>query len=288
MKRNVSAAITLLGAMLALSAQPALAISKETLRMMQQLDELQQMVQNLQKTVDTQTAVLRTLVEQANDNVNSMKATVTELRSSSEKNLASTNARIDSMTTQMQALGESLDEAKARLAKLSDQLAQTQNIIQTLNAPPAAGTTPGTPGTTDATGDAKPAPAIPNADSLFKSGVADFNGGQYALAIQAFQEYLQYYGNTDQAVDAQFYIGESYYSQGNYDQAIVEYNKCLERYPSGDKLPAAQLKKGYAYLALNKKDAGIRELRSLIERYPDSREAELARQRLRKLTASTR
>ena len=46
---------------------------------MQQLDALQQAVQNLQKTVDTQTAVLKTLVEQANDNVNSMKAMVTDL-----------------------------------------------------------------------------------------------------------------------------------------------------------------------------------------------------------------
>lgn len=285
MRRTISAAI-ILAALFALGVQPAHAVSKETLRIMQQLDELQQMVQNLQKTLDTQSAVLRTLIEQATDNVNGMKATVAGLRQSSEKSQATTNARIDSMATQIQALGESLDEAKARLAKLSDQVTQTQNIIQTLNAPAAAGTTPGAPGSPDSTTDAKP--AVPDAGTLFKSGVSDFNGGQYPLAIQAFQEYLQYYGNTDMAVDAQFYIGDAYYSQGKYDQAIIEYNKCLEQYPNGDKLPAAQLKKGYAYLALDKKAAGIRELRSLVERYPSSREADLARQRLRKLGATTR
>jgi hypothetical protein len=72
--------------------------------MMQQLDTLQQALQNLQKTVDTQTAVLKTLVEQANDNVNSMKAVVTDLRGTMQQNLASSSARADAMTSQMQEL----------------------------------------------------------------------------------------------------------------------------------------------------------------------------------------
>ena len=40
------------------------------------------------------------------------------------------------MTTQIQALSESIDEAKARIGKLGEQLTQTQNIIQTITAPP--------------------------------------------------------------------------------------------------------------------------------------------------------
>ena len=58
-------------AFLGVQIRPVYGVSKETLQMMQQLDALQQAIQNLQKTVDTQTAVLKTLVEQANDNVNS-------------------------------------------------------------------------------------------------------------------------------------------------------------------------------------------------------------------------
>jgi tol-pal system protein YbgF len=261
-------------------APPASAQKKDTLLLMRQLDTLQQMMLNMQKTLDTQTAVLRTLVEQANDNVNGMKVTVEELRKATQQNLAENNNRLESMTTQIQALSESLEEAKGRIAKLSEQVAQTQNIIQTLNAPPpaaegAGGTGPG--------GETKPPASVPDADTLYKSGLSYFNGGQYQLAVQAFQEYLQYYGETDLASNAQFYIGECYYSQSNYSQAIEEYNKCLERYPRGNKLAAAQLKKGYALLAMDQQQAGVRELRSLIQRYPNSREAELARQRLRKL-----
>jgi tol-pal system protein YbgF len=258
-----------------LGAQPALAQKKDTLLLMRQLDTMQQMIMNIQKTLDTQTAVLKTLVEQANENVNSMKTQVDELRKATQQNLASSNARLDSMTRDIQALSESLEEAKARLAKVSDQVAQTQNIIQTLNAAPAAGLGGQTPGTNP--------PAVPDADTLYKSGLSSYNGGQYQLAVQSFQEYLQYYGDSDLASNAQFYIGECYYSQGDYQKAVDEYNKCIERYPKGNKIAAAQLKKGYALLALDQQNAGVRELRSLIQRFPSSREADLARQRLKKL-----
>ena len=282
MRKIAGIAILIIGLCPSISP-PAYGVSKETLQMMQQLDTLQQAVQNIQKTVDTQTAVLRTLVEQANDNVNSMKAMVEELRKSTEKNLASSNARLDSMTGQIQALSESLEEAKTRLAKLSEQAAQTQNIIQTLNTPAVPGTTPAGPGA-----GAKPPTNVPDADTLYKSGMSAYNGGQYELAIQSFQDYLKYYGDTDLASSAQFYIGDCYYSQKNFSQAIDEYNKCLERYPKGNKLPAAQLKKGYALLAMNQKSAGVRELRSLVQRYPNSREADLASQRLRQLGIGAR
>jgi tol-pal system protein YbgF len=264
-----------------LGAVPARAQKKDTLLLMQRLDTMQQMMINMQKTVDTQTAVLKTLIEQANDNVNSMKVAMEELRKSTGQNLANNNARFDSMTGEVQSLSATQEEILARLAKLSEQLAQTQNIIQTLSAPPPVATTGGT-GFSGQPG----ALPVPDAETLYKSGLSAFNGGQYQLAVQSFQEYLQYYRETDLASNAQFYIGECYYSQGDYAKAVDEYNKCIEQYPKGNKAPAAQLKKGYALLALDKESSGIRELRSLIQRFPNSPEAKLARSRLQKLGVS--
>jgi len=281
-KPALSAALVV--ALLAAGGEPVWAQKKDTLLLMRQLDTLQQMILNMQKTLDTQTAVLRTLVEQANDNVNSMKTTVADLQKATQQNLASNNARFDSMTSQIQTLSESLEEAKARIAKLSEQVAQTQNIIQTLHAPPLATGESGAAGAP--AGTSPGAASIPDAQTLYKSGLSYFNGGQYPLAVQAFQEYLQFYGETDLASNAQFYIGECYYSQSEFSQAIDEYNKGLERYPKGNKLPAAQLKKGYALLAMEQTQPGVRELRSLIQRFPSSPEADLARQRLRKLGIS--
>jgi tol-pal system protein YbgF len=264
--------------------QPGYAVSKEVLQMMQQLDALQQAVQNLQKTVDTQAAVLKTLIEQASDNVNKIKSNMDDLRESTQKNLATSNARLDSMTTQIQAVSESLDEAKSRIGKLGEQLTQTQNIIQTLSAPsqPSA-VPPGAPAAPGPAGELKPQANVPDPDSLYNSGLSYYNGGQYDLAIDAFRDYLRYYGETDRASNAQFYIADSYYTRKNYKNAITEYDKCIERYPQGNKAAAAQLKKGFALIELGEKSAGLRELRSLIAQYPNSREADLARQRLKKL-----
>jgi len=286
LKKHALLILPVLGLLVA-GVRPCCAVSRETLQMMQQLDALQQAVQNLQKTVDTQGAVLRTLIEQASDNVNKIKSNMDDLRDATQKNLATSNARLDSMTTQIQALSESLDEAKARIGKLGEQLTQTQNIIQTITAPPQqpAGSAPGTgaPGAPGGPGAeaAPPRPAIPDPDSLYNSGLTDYNGGQYELAIQAFLQYLQYYGETDRASNAQFYIGDSYYFQKKYKDAITEYDKCIEQ--GGNKASAAQLKKGFALLELGERAAGARELRSLIQQSPNSHEAELARQRLKKL-----
>jgi len=285
------ASLTLVLSLLFAGAQPLFAVSKETLAMMQQLDTLQQAVTNLQRTVDTQNAVLKTLIEQASDNVNKIKSNMDDLRDATQKNLATSNAHLDSMTTQIQALSESLDEAKARIGKLGEQLTQTQNIIQTITAPPQqpAGAAPGTgtPGAPNGPGAvaAPPKPSIPDPDSLYNSGLTDYNGGQYDLAIQAFLQYLQYYGDTDRASNAEFYIGEIYSSQKKYNNAITEYDKCIER--GGNKAASAQLKKGFALLELGERSAGARELRSLIQQNPNSHEAELARQKLRKLGYST-
>jgi tol-pal system protein YbgF len=281
--KKLAICVAIAASLWGLGPQPACGQKKDTIMLMRQLDTMQQMILNMQKTLDTQTAVLRTLVEQANDNVNSMKLTVEELRKATQRNLADNNNRFESMTTQIQALSESLEEAKARLAKLSEQLAQTQNIIQTLNAPVTPATE--TPGgsTAGPGGEAKPPASVPDADTLYNSGRSYYSGGQYQLAVQAFQEYLQYYGDTDRASNAQFYIGDSYYSQENFKQAIEEYDKCIERYPKGNKAMAAQLKKGFALIELGGKAAGVRELRSLIQRYPKAPEASLARQRLKQL-----
>jgi tol-pal system protein YbgF len=273
----------LIVSLLVARARPGYGSSKEMFQITQQLDALQQAVQNLQKTVDTQTAVLKTLIEQASDNVNKIRSNMDDLRDSTQKNLAISNARLDSMTNQIQALSESLDEAKSRIGKLGEQLTQTQNIIQTLSAPSQ---TPGVPPGAAAPGpggEMKPQANVPDPDSLYASGVSYYNGGQYDLAIGAFQDYLRSYGETDRASNAQFYIGDSYYIQKNYKNAIKEYDKCIERYPQGNKAAAAQLRKGFALIELDEKSAGLRELRSLIEQYPNSHEADLARQRLKKL-----
>ncbi len=136
-------------------------------------------------------------------------------------------------------------------------------------------------------GSAGAVPNAPPADTLYNNALRDYNSGKYDLSSQEFTQYLQYYGNTDLAGNAQYYLADIEYRQGNFQQAVTDYDKVLEQYPGGNKAAAAQLKKGYALLELGQKDAGVRELNSLIARYPRSIEASQARDRLRRLGVTT-
>ena len=306
MKKHILT-ILLSAALLAWLAQPAMGVSKETIQMMTQLDALQQAVQTLQRTVDTQTAVLKTLIQQTGTNIDSMKGLIAKMQEAEQRNLADTGNRFDSMTGQIQALSASLDETKGQLSRLSDQLAQTQKIIQTLNTPasapanggaPGAAATPGAPGTAPAPGSGgngaggpdatMSAPPVPDPQTLYNSAYADYTQGQYQLAIQGFQQYLQNYGDTDLASNAQFYIGDSYYNQKNFKDAIKQYDQCIQSYPNGNKAAAAYLKKGFALLATNERAAGERELNLVLRKYPNSHEAEVARERLHSLRLARR
>ena len=107
--------------------------------------------------------------------------------------------------------------------------------------------------------------------------------GKYDLSRQEFQDYLKYYGDTDLASNAQFYLGEIAYSQKQYSDAIAQYDKVLTNYPKSFKLAPARLKKGMAQLELGQKTQGIRELREVVKRYPGTEEERRARAKLRDL-----
>ena len=181
----------------------------------------------------------------------------------------------------MQSLHDSVDELKARLAKISKQLDDIQSAQQNIGQPGA-----GQPG--GAPGAAPQQQQAPPPEMLYNNALSDYNAGKNDLAAQEFAQYVQVYGNTDLAGNAQFYLGEIDYRRGNFQAAIQDYNKVLDQYPGGNKGAAAELKKGFALLELGQKDAGVQELRSLISRYPKSPEAVQARERLTKLGAATR
>src|SRR6202008_1714167 len=126
------------------------------------------------------------------------------------------------------------------------------------------------------------APA-PSADTLYSNGLRDITSGKYDLASSEFQDYLKYYGDTDLASNAQFYLGEISYKQKQYEEAVAAYEKVLTNYPKSFKLGPARLRKGMALIELGQKTAGIRELREVIKRFPGSDEDRLARAKLKEL-----
>ncbi len=268
------------------AASPCFAANKDMIQLQTQVQTLSDQVSRMQQSIDERMGVMRNLVEQSADSVNKMSVTVNGLQQKLSSESGENGQKLDQVSSQVQALHDSVDELKSRLAKVSKQLDDMQNSGQNLVAgQPAPG---GGSGVGPGSNPAQPAAsAAPPADVLYNNALRDYNAGKYDLSSQEFNDYLKYYGTTDLAGNAQFYLADIEYRQGNFDAAVKDYDKVLEQYPSGQKAAAAQLKKGYALLELGQRDAGVRELNSLIQRYPRSIEASQARDRLRRLGATS-
>jgi tol-pal system protein YbgF len=254
---------------------PAFAANKDMIQLQTQVQALQEQMARMQQSFDERMGVMRNLVEQTTDNINKMSVSVDTLNKSLQQQNADAAGRLDQVSSQVQSLHDSVDELKARLAKVNKQLDDMASGQQNLNGnqqPPPGGAANNI--------------QAPPADVLYNNALRDYNAAKYQLAQQEFADYVKFYGNTDLAGNAQFYIADIEYRQGNYQQAVVEYDKVLEQYPGGNKSAAAQLKKGYALLEIGQKDAGVKELQSLIARYPRAPEAAQAKDRLRKAGAT--
>ena len=297
-----------------LSPAPVGAVAREIVELQTSVNQLIQGQQTMQTAITQNDAVEKTLIEQSLDSVNKLNGTMGTMQKTVQDTQANSGARLDTMSTQVQGVSDNLQEMLARLGKLNQQLTDAQNAIQGIDAklassappppvapPPGAATNPGATAPGGPAGSAAAAPAMPgapsyvpasasvpaaaapSADLLYSNGLRDLNGRKYDLANQEFQDYLRYYGTTDLASNAQFYLGEIAYGQEEYDLAVDAYSKVIENYPKSFKLAPAHLKKGLALVAMGQKASGIRELRVVVRMYPGTEEEKRARAKLKEL-----
>jgi len=268
-------------ALLVCAAWPAFPVAKEILQLQRDLAQVQEQVRTLQRAFDTELAKTQQLLSQgleASNRLNTSLAVLEKAVQAQERVLAAPvaaiNTRVDTMASQFQGLRDSVDELNSRLSKLQQQLVDIKNIVSTVPAAaPATGAGPGS---------AAAPPPIP-AETLWKNALRDFQAGNFNLAGPQFTDYIKYYGSTDQAAEAQFYIGEMFYQQGQFKEAEEAYDLVLERFPEGKRTPDAQYKKGVSLLRQNKRDLAAKEFREVIRRYSRSEAARSATEALKGL-----
>jgi TolA-binding protein len=297
--RAVAAAILL--AILALAPVRAGAASKEIIELQTQVQQLLDMVQRLQSTLDTRFGVLQHLVEQTADSANQMSQTVNALQQKINQQNDGLGGKIDTASGQVQSLNDSVDELKTRIAKLDKSIQDLQGQLQNIQSAPPGGAQP-VPGATAPTipvpnsgagpgsapgsspqpmaNNTPPAGVTPPLKETFQAALRDYNAAKYPVATGEFQDVIHYYPMDDLAGSAQYYLGEIAYHQQDFAEAIKNYNAVLEGFSGSPKAPAAQLHKGFALIQQSKKDAGIHELRLLIQRHPQTPEAAQAKAKL--------
>ena len=287
-----------------LTPQPAGAVSKEMIQMQQQLTQILQNQQDLRSAIDSSNATMRTLVQQSLDATNQLSGQMAALEKTVQEVQANSGSRIDSMSQQTQGLSDNVQDIQARVGKLSQQVTDVQNLLQSIDAKvsggagspaPSAGAAGGAGayaphGSGDsAASDSNRAPvAMPpiSADTLYQNALRDFTSGKYDLAHHEFSDYIKHFPANDLASNSQFYLGEIAYAQNNFKEAIADYDAVLANYPKSFKIGASLLKKGMAELEAEQKAAGIRDLREVVRRFPGSDEARRATSKLHEIGAS--
>jgi len=282
---------------------PAGAVAREIIELQTGVSQLIQGQQTMQTEITQNSAVQRTLIEQSLDAVNKLNTSMAAVQKTTQDFSAASGARLDTMGTQVQGLSDNVGDLQARVGKLDQKLTDIQNTLQnvdsklaspapgpagpppsTMNAP--SGATPGGApmGMAPSTASASGPPA--SADVLYSNALRDINGKHYDIATQEFQDYLKYYGETDLASNAQFYLGEVAFMQSQFQSALDAYNKVIDNYPKSFKTASARMRKGFCLAELGQKASAIRELRNVVRLYPGTDEAKRSAAKLREMGAT--
>jgi TolA-binding protein len=308
--RRSIAALALAAA--ALVSLPARAENKDMIQLQTQVQQLQDAIAKLQQTNDESFGMLKALIQQTADSVNTMSTTMNGLKLSMQNQQEAVSASNQQVSGQVQSLNDSIDELKARMARMEKALNAIQNQQQATNAtlsslpqggaapagPPQAapsaspnqGTAPdsGTdnnqPQSTSPSGPL-PATSQPSPGDMYRGAYADYISARYSLASSEFTDLIKAYPDDNLSGNAWFYLGEMQMRTHKPALAIKDYDQVLTRYVDNAKVPAAQLHKAQALIDTHQTEAAERELHSLIQRFPVSPEASQARAKLNTLRA---
>ena len=272
-----------------LAPQPASGVSREIVELQQSVAQLLQGQQDLRSSLEQKLTELHTLVGQSLDSQNRLSTEMAALQKNMQDAQANAGAKVDTLATQSQGLSDNMQDLQARVGKVSQQVSDVQNLLQSIDAKIPGGTATATPtGSASApppSGAASAAPPI-SSDTLYQNALRDYNSGRYDLSRQEFSDFLKNFPDSDLAGNSQFYLGEIDFSQANYQDALAAYDMVLVNYPKSYKLAAASLKKGEAMMALGQKASAIRQFRSVVSRFPGTDESKRAESHLRQLAPS--
>ncbi len=240
---------------------------EEIVRLQSDVLQLQEQIRLLQKSTDDRGNVLKSLLEQLNDQIAKSNLAMENLTQAMSGQKAEVGTAVSSLRQEIQKLSVKLDDTNNRIAGLYQKVEDSQVKASSLRNLPSGG---------DSSAGVQP-------DQVYSQAYNDYLMGNYDLAITGFQDFLTNYPNSEYADNAMHYLGVCYFEQNRYEQAIQAFDQVINLYPKGDKTPVAYFKKAAAYQALQKNNEAVDTWKKLYTLFPDSQEAKLAAQELEKL-----
>jgi len=220
-----------------------------------------------------------------------MESSMQGLSAQSMRSNADLAAEVKRLQEQIEALQASLDLTTRQLQTISQELASSRARISTgaVLPPVTAGEVAQDEADIAAVEAAAAEAGVASTpEELYRSAYEDYMRGNYDLASQGFRDYMTRWPDTELTDNALYWIGECLDAQGEPEEALTIFTQVLEDYPTSDKAAAAQLKKGLLYLKMGDQAQGVVHLQYVVYEYPGTREADLARERLRSLGLTIR
>ena len=134
-----------LGAAL-LGTPPVAAVDSEMVELQESVKQIIQGQKDTEATLLQTAAVSKTHMEESMNTVNKMTGNVMPLQKTVQDMQANSDTRLDTMSTQIHGISDNLQETRARMGKLSQQLVALQNALRGIDsklahsAPPSSGT----------------------------------------------------------------------------------------------------------------------------------------------------
>jgi tol-pal system protein YbgF len=184
------------------------------------------------------------------------------------------NDQIDTLTHDVDVAKKDAADAHAQAAALSDRLDKLEARLKAIDdasaAAAAGGPAPPPPG---AAGPSAPPPGPPpaaDAGAAFKSAKQLLLEGQYASASDAFQSFVETYGDTANGPEARYWLGETLYIRGLYGDAATAYIGAIRGWPQTNWAPDAVVKLARTLVALKKTPEACKTLDEFNRRYPNA------------------
>ncbi|MEZ5354758.1 MAG: tetratricopeptide repeat protein [Bryobacteraceae bacterium] len=278
----------------------ATAANKEHEAMARDLQMLGGDVQKMQRSIEDQMLTIKTLLSQAiNDTGKSLTSAaaldvkMTERMQSLEKSVnqsvANLNSKIDSMTDEFRRVREDVSDLRGKLNRMDQQLADIKTAVTVIQTAPRAEAPPPTAAATPTGPDPNLPPAGVSAQSLFDGAKRDQSAGRGDLALNQFQDYIKWFGQTESACVAQYHIGEIYMGKQDLVSALVAFDSVLEKYGrTCSSYPNALFQKARALEKGGQPTSAAQEYRKLREDFPGTDWDRKATAALRALGFSTR
>lgn len=261
----------------------AFAVSKEILDLQRDVANLQDLVKQIQQSQDKQFAALTVMIQQAVDASNRANTAVAVIQSGFQQSgnqlkndvvgpVVGLGTRMDQVTNSVGALQTAVSDLTSTLNRIQAQLTDLGNAVKVLSqpAPPPPGQTTGSGGAPPTTDGASSVPPV-NANDLYNAAQTDRQTGRFEFALKEFADYLKYFGNTNFAPSAQYYIAWIHYSEKNYQAAEAEFDTVIEKYPDTPTITSqAYLYKGKSLVALGQRTLASNAFKDVIKKYPGS------------------